>query len=75
MASVTIQYPDSEQARVIEALCIDGGWTPELGVTKGAFAKQQVARLVRERVREVETAQARHNALASVVPPAEVNVS
>lgn len=65
MATITITYPDAMQTRVVDALCLDGGWSASLGVTKAAFAKSQVAALVRQRVYEVEVVEARR---AAAVP-------
>lgn len=48
MAAITINIPDAQVARVLEAFTEPFGWTPELGVTKAAFAKQQLAAYVRE---------------------------
>lgn len=75
MASISIDYPLAQQSRIVDALCLDGGWTAELGVTKGAFAKAQVAKMVRERVLEIERITARQAAIASVAEPAPVDVT
>jgi hypothetical protein len=68
MGSVTLQFPPAQDQRIIDALCLDGGWTPEMGVTKAAFAKEQIAAMVRQKVVEVETAAARR-AVTPPVPP------
>ncbi len=75
MATLSISYPDAQQARIVDALCYDGGWSADLGVTRGAFAKQMVAQMVKDRVRAVEEEQARAAALAGVAPPTPVDVT
>jgi hypothetical protein len=75
MASISISYPDDQQDRIVDALCYDGGWSADLGVTRGAFAKRMVAQLVKDRVRTVEEERARVAALAGVTPPAPVDVT
>lgn len=54
MASISLTIPDDQLDRVVDALCLAGHWSPALGVSRNAFAKQEVARLLRQRVLEVE---------------------
>jgi hypothetical protein len=72
VASITLNIPDASSARVIDALCTAGHWHSGLGVTKAVFAKAEVARLVRERVLEVERHALRSEAegqVAALTPP------
>jgi hypothetical protein len=54
MATICIDIDNAQLNRVVDALCAAGGWTAELGVTKSAFAKQEAARIIRERVVSIE---------------------
>ena len=72
MATITLNIPDAVIPRVVDALCAAGHWSEDLGVTRNAFAKQEVARMVRERVVAIETEQAR---VAAEVHPPEPDVT
>lgn len=54
MAQFILDVPDPVVPRVVDALCGAGHWSPDSGMTRAAFAKAEVARLVRERVVEYE---------------------
>lgn len=54
MASITITFSDGAQTRVVNALCERGGWTAELGIAKGPFAKSVVIDFVKSVVRNHE---------------------
>lgn len=54
MATITITIPDDKVARVREAFVAEYGWTPELGVTKAEFAKQQIIKLIKQVVKDSE---------------------
>jgi hypothetical protein len=72
VATITLNIPDEHLDRVVDALCGIGGWTPALGVGRGAFAKQQVAQWIRDQVRQREENVARIQAVANlptVTPP------
>lgn len=75
MASVSIDYPLAQQQRIIDALCYDGGWTSDLGVTKAAFTKAHIAAIVKQRVLDAERAMARETALATITDPTAVDVT
>lgn len=75
MASISIDYPLAQQQRIIDALCLDGAWTAEMGITRAAFTKAQAARIIRERVLEIERVTARQAAMATVVEPAAVDIT
>lgn len=66
MASITINIPDDQVARVVDALCATGHWSADLGVTKNAYAKSEAQRLIKERVLRWESTQAQ---LAVTPPP------
>ena len=42
MASITINIPDAVAPRVIDAIASEFHWDSSSGVTKNAFAKQQI---------------------------------
>jgi hypothetical protein len=71
MAQITLEIPDAVLPRVIDALCIAGHWSPELGIARGMFAKQEVARMIRERVVSVE----QRMAVAAVAAPDEPDIT
>lgn len=48
MATITINIPDAQVPRALEAFAETFGWTAAMGVTKAAFAKQKVAEYVKE---------------------------
>jgi hypothetical protein len=73
MASLTIQFPDAQAARIVDALCFDGGLdtTTATQQEKNAFAKAQVAAMLKARVQEIEHNRAR----AAVTPPDPVDAT
>lgn len=71
MAQIVITIPDAALQRVIDALCARGNWTPDLGITKAAYAKQQLALIVKSITFQHE----RQQAMADVAPPAQVDVT
>jgi hypothetical protein len=75
MATITLTYPDDQQQRIVNALCEEGGWTPESGVTRGAFAKRMVVDYVKRVVVAQDRAAARAAALAAVPLPADPDVT
>ena len=58
MASIQIDIPDAQANRVLDAFATRYGWTDQLGVTKAEFAKAQVAKMIRETVKQEEVRQA-----------------
>lgn len=54
MATVSITIPDASLARVVDALCKSGFWSADTGLTRNEFARQEVARMIRQRVIETE---------------------
>ena len=71
MATISLTIPDAALPRVVDALCARGHWTPETPGTRGAFAKAELARWLREEVREYERAEA----LAALQAPALVDIT
>lgn len=71
MAQITLTIPDAAITRVVDALCAGGHWSADLDITRNAFAKREVARLVRERVVMIEDMQAK----AALTPPVEPDVT
>lgn len=58
MAQFVITIPDAEVPRVVDALCADGRWTAESGMTRGEFARHRIVRYVKAVVRQYEGQQA-----------------
>ena len=54
MADVTFSIPDVHNNRVLNAFANQNGWTPELGVTKLTFFKQQIIKHVKQTVKNDE---------------------
>jgi hypothetical protein len=75
MASITIQFPDAQQQRIVDALCLSANYNAATDGTKAAFAKKQVIQMVKDRVAATEREQARLAALAAVPEPATVDVT
>ena len=76
MATITITIADEHMPRVVDALCIVGGWrSVELDGARGAFAKKVVMDYVRSTTREVEHQTALAAAKASVQVPSEVTIT
>lgn len=51
MAQITITIPDPVAQRVLDAMAVRYGWTPESGFTKAQFAKKVLTDLLKESVR------------------------
>jgi hypothetical protein len=75
MASISLEYPDAQGKRIVDALCLDGGWSADMGVTRAAFAKAQAATIIRQRVLEIERTSARQAAVAAVPEPTPVDLT
>lgn len=75
MAQITLTIADAQLSRVVDAICIAGGWDPDSGVTKNAFAKAFLVNYVKSTVLSVEYRQAQQTALDAVVMPNEADVS
>lgn len=58
MAQIIIEIPDAALPRIRDAFAAEFNWNAELGVTKAAFAKAQVADYVKQVVRNYEANQA-----------------
>jgi hypothetical protein len=71
MAQIVINIPDPSVPRVVDALCLSGHWSAELGITRAAFAKNEVARMIRERVVAIE----RRTALEALIDTPEPDVT
>lgn len=54
MATIQITIPDDKADRIREAFAAEFGWTPELGITKTAFTKQQVVSYIKQVTRNYE---------------------
>jgi hypothetical protein len=74
---ITIDVPTAQVARVVDAMCRAGGYPgdPDDQQARVAFAKQMVARYVRETVQKVEAADAFAAALDAVAPSDPLNVT
>lgn len=75
MANISLSIPDDQLTRVVDALCWAGGWSSDLGVTRNAFAKQEAARLLRERVVAIERQQIRQAAAAQELATVEPGIT
>lgn len=75
MAQISLNIPDAALPRVIEALCARGHWSPELGIPKGAFAKQALVAWLKDEVQRYEHRQAELAAVAAVVRPDAVDIT
>lgn len=76
MASITLNIPDAQAQRVLDAVADRFGWVDQAtSGTKAAFAKQQIADWLKRTVVEYERRLATETALASVQPPAPPDVS
>lgn len=75
MASISLDYPDAQQARILNAMAAAGGWTPELGIAKGPFVKRMIADYVKRTVVHQERLEAQQAALAAVTPPTDPDVT
>lgn len=52
MAAITINIPDGQIQRVIDAFCTEFGWrSVELDGARAAFAKKQLILLIKRKVR------------------------
>ena len=52
MAQITITIPDNKLAEILDTFADRYGWTDQLGVTKGQFAKQKLIDFIRREYRE-----------------------
>lgn len=75
MATISLDIPDNAVSRVVDALCARGHWSSDLGITKNAFAKAELARFVKELTLAYETRTAQQAALTSVVVPPPPDVT
>lgn len=67
MAQVTIDIPDDQVNRVLDAFATRFGWVSvQASGTKAAFAKAHLAKLVREIVKQEEIRQAQMAASSAV---------
>lgn len=75
MARLTLEIPDNQLARVVDALCALGGYSGEVNDQKARreFARCWVVRRLREDVLRVESAQAHAAALqAAATEPLDI---
>lgn len=76
MPQLILDIPtDNALTRVVNALCTDAGWTPELGVTKAKFAKKVAADMIRDRVQAVETRLALEAAAAAAANSQPIDIT
>lgn len=68
MAEFSVFIPDDQVARVVDALCVVGGYTgdPDDQKAKREFARQVVIRDIRATVLKVERTQAMADAMTAV---------
>lgn len=69
MADIVLAIPNSQIARVVNALCIDGGYAgdPADQAARRDFAKSAAAACIRELVLRVERGQATERAMSAAV--------
>lgn len=75
MATLTINIPNEVVDRVQDALCTRFGYDPLVDGTKTQFAKKQVARWIKEQVKEHEANTAGATASASAASAAESEIT
>lgn len=75
MAQITIDIPNQQAQRVLDALCADGGYNPESGQTQQQFAKQYIAQLIKGRVRTYENLKAQEDAIKNIVLPPDPDIT
>lgn len=68
MAEITLTIPNDQVNRVVNALCTTGGYAgdPDDKPARRQFAREVVARLVRQTVMQVEQQQAMSAAMSAV---------
>lgn len=68
---------DNAMQRIINALCADAGWSPDLQppITKAAFAKKVAASMIRDRVHATETRLALEAAAAAAANVQPIDVT
>jgi len=74
MASISLTIPDDKLSRVVDALCLYGGYVDTDG-NKGAFAKATAAKIIRQVVKDTEQQKAFEVAMAAVVPAEEITIT
>lgn len=75
MATISLNVPDAQMSRVVDALAVAGDYNPDVDGPKGAFAKEYVIRMVRQTVLSVERAEREREAMQSIVDPDPVDLS
>lgn len=76
MATIVLTIPDDQIGRAVDALCAAGGYSgaPDDHAARRAFAREAIARFVRQTVVDRERQQAMAAAMASVtVDPITIN--
>jgi hypothetical protein len=66
MAQITINVPDAQLSRVLDAFAAVYGWTAASGLTKAQLAKEQLKKYMLDTVRQYE-AQAAYQQAADAV--------
>ncbi len=69
MAQITLNIPDHQTQRVLNALCTAGDYNSEVDGTRVAFAKAMVIRWVRDTTLAVERAERERAALVEAGSP------
>lgn len=70
MASVNIQIPDNQLARVVHALCTEAGVAETMPNAKGVLIA-----FIKKTVRRVERMEGEKNAIQTVPPPDVDNIA
>ncbi len=66
MAQLVFNIPDDQLDRVVNAVSDFYGWTPQLGVARGAFVKAKLKEMLVAIVKDAEINAARNTATATV---------
>lgn len=78
MPQLIFEIPtDNAMQRIVNALCADAGWSPDLEppITKAAFAKKVAAGMIRDRVAAVERRLALEAAAAAAANTQPIDVT
>lgn len=74
MGQITFNVPDAVEQRVLDAVAVSRGWTPESGLTKLQFFRKVVREFVKGVVSEYEASAAARAAYATAKTSADQEV-
>lgn len=75
MATLQITIPDAILARVLDAVAAANGYDPASGLTKAQFARNVLARLIKDMVKSQEATQALITARDTAAANAESQIT